>query len=81
MGLVSEEIETCGIPTVTLSMETGMTAPRVAFIPFQYNYPMGASGDAAKHRKVAKAALSLLHKMDERGEVALPFEWRTDSRG
>ncbi len=76
MGLVSEEIETCGIPTVTLSMETGMIAPRVAFVPFQYNYPMGASGDADRHREVAEAALLLLNEMDERGEAALPFEWR-----
>ncbi len=53
-----------------------MTAPRVAFIPFQYNYPMGASGDADRHREVAEAALLLLNEMDERGEAALPFEWR-----
>lgn len=62
-------------------MESGVRAPRVAFVPFPYNYPMGAPGDAGRHREVALAALALLHELDEPGEVALPFEWRKSAGG
>ena len=61
---------------MTLAMEEGVEAPRVARVPFPYNRPMGEPGDRARHRKVALAALALLHELHEPGEVALPFEWR-----
>ena len=57
-------------------MQRGVEAPRVAFVPFPYNFPMGEPGDRARHREVALAALALLHGLEEPGEVALPFEWR-----
>ncbi len=62
--------------TATLAMERGVAAPRVAFVPFPYNYPMGEPGDAERHREVALGALGLLHGLDEPGEVELPFRWR-----
>jgi D-proline reductase (dithiol) PrdB len=55
-------------------MEEGVEAPRVARVPFPYNFPMGEPGDLRQHREVALAALALLY--EEPGEVALPFEWR-----
>jgi len=58
---------------VTLAMEEGVIAPRVARVPFPYNYPMGAPGDGALHREIALAALALLHRLEEPAEVALPF--------
>lgn len=73
MGLVSRAVEGAGVPTVTLAMERGVAAPRVGFVPFPYNYPMGRPGDRAMHREVALAALSLLGEMRGPGEVALPF--------
>ncbi len=76
MGLVSRAIEEEGIPTVTLAMERGVAAPRVAFVPFPYNFPMGEPGERARHREVALRALALLHELREPGEVALPFRWR-----
>ena len=69
-------IERAGIATVTLAMERGVEAPRVAFVPFPYNYPMGEPGDAERHREVALGVLGLLHELDEPGEVELPFAWR-----
>ena len=57
-------------------MEDGVEAPRVARVPFPYNFPMGEPGDPARHREVALAALSLLHGLERPGEVALPFGWR-----
>ena len=71
MGLVCNAIEERGIPTVTLAMERGVRAPRVAFVPFPYNFPMGESGDREDHRRVALAALALLHELEEPGEVEL----------
>jgi len=61
VGLVCEAIEERGIPTVTLAMERGVAAPRVAFVPFPYNLPLGEPGDGEGHRRVALAALRLLH--------------------
>lgn len=75
MGLVSTTIEERGIPTVTLAMERGVAAPRVAFVPFRYNNPMGESGDRKRHREVALGALALLHGLEQPGEVMLPFAW------
>lgn len=53
-----------------------MAAPRVAYVPFPYNFPMGEPNDAARHREVALAALALLYDLETPGEVALPFTWR-----
>jgi D-proline reductase (dithiol) PrdB len=76
VGLVSRSIEGEGIPTVTLAMERGVAAPRVAFVPFPYNFPMGEPDRRRLHREVALAALALLHELDEPGEVDLSFGWR-----
>lgn len=56
-------------------MERGVEAPRVAFVPCPYNYPMGEPGADTRHREVALAALALLHELQEPAEVPLPFEW------
>ena len=69
MGLVCEAIEGRGIPTVTLAMERGVAAPRVARVPFPYNLPMGEPGDKEGHRRVAVAALGLLHGLESPDEV------------
>ncbi len=76
MGLVSRAIEKEGVPTVTLSMEREVEAPRVAFVPFPYNFPVGEPGERGKHREVVLAALGLLHELREPGEVDLPFSWQ-----
>ncbi len=76
MGLVCEAIEGRGIPTVTLAMERGVPAPRVAFVPFPYNLPMGEPNERGRHREVALAALALLYELSGPGEVELPFRWR-----
>lgn len=76
MRLVCDAIEGGGIPTVTLAMERGVGAPRVARVPFPYNFPMGEPRDRARHREVALAALALLYRLEEPGEVELSFHWR-----
>ncbi len=52
-------------------MQSGVEAPRVARVPFPYNYPMGQPGDMDLHREVALAALSLLYELEEPAEVAI----------
>jgi hypothetical protein len=52
-------------------MERGVEAPRVGFVPFPYNLPMGQPGDRRGHRRVALAALALLYKLEQAGEVEL----------
>ena len=64
------------MPTVMLAMESGVEAPRVAGVPFPYNFPMGEPGDGGRHREVALAALALLYGLEEPGEIPLPFSWR-----
>ena len=54
-------------------MEDGVEAPRVARVPFPYNFPMGEPGDRGRHREVALGTLALLHELEEPGEVVLPF--------
>ena len=76
MGLVSKAIEEEGISTVTLAMEKEVAAPRVAFVPFPYNFPMGEPNERGRHREVALVALALLYKLSGPGEVELPFRWR-----
>ena len=61
---------------MTLAMESGVEAPRVARVHFPYNFPMGEPGDLGRHREVALAALALLHELEEPGEMVLPFSWR-----
>jgi D-proline reductase (dithiol) PrdB len=76
VGLVSRAIEGEGVSTVTLSMEREVEAPRVAFVPFPYNFPVGVPGESSEHREVVLAALGLLHELREPGEVDLPFSWQ-----
>ena len=52
-------------------MEHGVLAPRVGFVPFPYNLPMGEPGDREGHRRIALAALALLYDLEESGEAAL----------
>ena len=55
-------------------MEHGVSAPRVGFVPFPYNLPMGEPGDREGHRRVVLAALALLYELEEPGERELGIE-------
>lgn len=57
-------------------MERGVEAPRAAYVPFPYNFPVGGPGDGERHREVVAAALEVLERAGKPGERDLPFEWR-----
>ncbi|AHY47275.1 Hypothetical Protein RradSPS_1992 [Rubrobacter radiotolerans] len=76
VGLLAQEIEAAGVPTVALSMEYGLDAPRVARVRFPYNFPVGEPNDPERHAEVVRAALALLEELPEPGERELPFRWR-----
>ena len=52
-------------------MEHGVQAPRVAYVPFPYNLPMGEPGDRNGHKRIALAALDLLYDLDTPAEAPL----------
>jgi hypothetical protein len=52
-------------------MEHGVRAPRIGFVPFPYNLPMGEPGDREGHRAISLSALALLHELEEPAEVAI----------
>jgi hypothetical protein len=52
-------------------MEHDVSAPRVGFVPFPYNLPMGKPHDREGHKRVALAALALLYELEQPGEVEL----------
>ena len=64
------------MPTVTLAMERGVAAPRVAYVPFPYNFPVGGPEDSERHWEIVVAALEVLERAESAGERDLPFEWR-----
>ena len=76
VGLLAEEIEAKGVPTVALSMEEGLVAPRVARVRFPYNFPVGEPHDPERHSEVVRAALALFEELQEPGERELPYKWR-----
>lgn len=80
MGLVARKIEAAGIPTVTLNMiwpyQRLVGMPRVAAIEHPFGRPFGDVGDSETQRAVLNAALALIGRARERGEVEhLPFVW------
>ena len=56
---------------MTLAMERGVPAPRVAFVPHPYNLPMGQPGDREGHMRVARAALAVLQDLEGPAEVEI----------
>jgi hypothetical protein len=52
-------------------MEHGVSAPRVGFVPFPYNLPMGKPHDREGHKRIALAALALLYELEQPGEVSI----------
>ena len=61
-------------------MEHGVSAPRVGFVPFPYNLPLGKPHDREGHKRIALAALALLYELEQPGEVSISASQHSRSR-
>jgi hypothetical protein len=61
-------------------MEHGVNAPRVGFVPFPYNLPLGKPHDREGHKRIALAALTLLYELEQPGEVGISPTQHSRSR-
>ena len=83
MGLVAREIETRGIPTLSLTSAWSITrsagAPRAAFLDFPLGHTAGRPDDPVEQAAILRAALRLFDSLEEPGEIVpLPFAWSED---
>ena len=83
MGLVAREVESRGIPTVSLSSALSITravaAPRAVFVDFPLGRTAGRAFDAAMQRDIVLQALAQLRDAATPGEMAvLDYAWAAD---
>lgn len=80
MGLIAREIESRGIPTVTLSSAWSITAsvnpPRAVFVDFPLGHTAGPRGDTDTQRHILRDALAALTDDLPPGTIrTLPYRW------
>ena len=80
MGQVAHYLEEHGFSTVILTntpeFHRQVGIPRIAAIEYPYGRPVGQVRDQEGQREVLKAALSVLEKAKEPGQIFhLPFTW------
>jgi len=80
VGLVARFLENQGFSTVVLTMTPEFNRqvgiPRVAAIEYPFGRPVGQVKDVQGQRDVLLAALSVLEKAQNPGQVVhLPFTW------
>jgi len=83
VGLIAREIESRGIPTVSLSSALSITSsvnpPRAVFVDFPLGYTAGKPHDADLQDAIVEAALAAFETMEKPGSVdRLPFHWADD---
>jgi D-proline reductase (dithiol) PrdB len=79
-GLIQREIESAGIPTVSVSVCPDITenlqVPRAVALRFPMGSPFGASMDASMQLRVLRDALTLIDTVKTPGEIVhLPYNW------
>ena len=84
MGLVARQIETLGIPTVTLSVVQSMTeatpAPRNVLVRFRLGQLFGEPGAVGQQQAVLRAMLKAVDGATHPGAVIqLPYRWKRES--
>lgn len=83
MGLIAREIESQGIPTLSLSSALSITQsvnpPRTVFLDFPLGHTAGKALDEDLQDRIFEAALSAFETMETPGSVQrLPFHWADD---
>ena len=84
MGLIAREIESQGIPTVSLSSALSITSsvnpPRAVFLDFPLGHTAGKPHDEDLQDAIVEAALKAFETMEEPGSIdRLPFHWADDA--
>ena len=83
MGLIAREIESQGIPTLSLSSALSITQsvnpPRAVFLDFPLGHTAGKALDEGLQDTIVEAALAAFETMERPGSVQkLPFHWADD---
>ena len=83
MGLIAREIESQGIPTLSLSSALSITQsvnpPRAVFLDFPLGHTAGKALDEGLQDAIFEAALAAFETMETPGSVqTLPFDWADD---
>lgn len=83
MGLIARELETRGIPTLSMtsawSITRAVNAPRAVFVDFPLGHTTGKRNDAALQRAILREALTAFGAIKEPGTiVSLAHAWAAD---
>ena len=83
MGLIAREIESRGIPTISMSSAYSITAavcpPRAVYLDFPLGHTAGKPHDPALQRRILSDALDALVTIDAPGTIRrLPYRWSED---
>jgi hypothetical protein len=83
VGLIAREIESQGIPTLSLSSALSITQsvnpPRAVFLDFPLGHTAGKALDEGLQDAIFEAALAAFETMETPGSVQkLPFHWADD---
>ena len=83
MGLIAREIESRGIPTVSLTSALSITSsvnpPRAVFLDFPLGHTAGRPHDEELQDAIVEAALVAFETMEKPGSIdRLPFHWADD---
>jgi D-proline reductase (dithiol) PrdB len=83
VGLVARQIETLGIPTVTLSVVQSMTeatpAPRNVLLRFRLGQVFGEPEAVGQQQAVLREMLRALDAATEPGQVVeAPYRWKRE---
>jgi hypothetical protein len=83
VGLIAREIESQGIPTLSLSSALSITQsvnpPRAIFLDFPLGHTAGKALDEGLQDAISEAALVAFETMEAPGSIhRLPFHWADD---
>jgi len=83
VGLIAREIESRGIPTLSMSSAYSITAavrpPRAVYLDFPLGHTAGKPHDAALQRRILRDALEALVAIDTPGTIRrLAYRWSED---
>jgi hypothetical protein len=84
VGLIQREIESSGIPTISISVNRSYTEkvkpPRAIFLRWPFGHPMGEPGRRDQHFAVLREAFNALHAIESPGTIIdVGWRWRREA--